>query len=219
MTPELNEVVDPVFTSVIDFLKRVEDNKAEDPQKEQGRIRNALDGARRQLAGGSEWALISNALIYWIDEMLIMTEWPGRDWCSNNNLELELLGTPMERAILFFRDASCAAALVDKSALEVFYLCVALGFRGIYRDPDADDSLSARRSMQLPDTLEEWLTQTFAGICLVEPPEPDGDPEKIDGAPPLQGHVNLIWGLYLGLILIVLGGVVFAWHIFNQTPP
>ncbi len=112
--------------------------------------------------------LAGQALIYWIDEMLIMTDWEGQDWWNNNKLETEILNTN-DRYRFFYRDAKEAAGLADKSALEVYYLCVALGFRGLYRDPESDASMAARDMLQLPPTLEQWLQQAYAGIRLARP--------------------------------------------------
>ena len=110
-----------------------------------------------KLGGKRESVLAGQALIYWIDEMLIMTDWEGQDWWNNNKLETEILDDSNDRYRFFYRDAKEAAGLPDKSGLEVYYLCVALGFRGLYRDPESDASMSARDLMQLPPTLEQWL--------------------------------------------------------------
>ena len=108
----------------------------------------------------------------------------------------------------FYRDAREAAGLPDKSALEVFYLCAALGFRGLYRDTETVESQIARESLQLPPTLEGWMEQAYAGIRLSSPPEIDGQGEPIDGVYPLEGPGLLIWASCFALILLVLAAAV-----------
>jgi len=216
MTPEFSEIFDPVFMHVIDLLDRIGQRRAGAVLVERQQVRRRLDEARLKLGGRQEAELAGKALIYWIDEMLIMTDWEGQDWWNNNKLETEILDTN-DRHRLFYRDAKEAAGLADKSALEVFYLCVALGFRGLYRDPDSDASIAAKDMLQLPPTLEEWLQQAYAGIRLAAPPDIVGERETIEGVYPLEGPVTLIWASFFGLILLVLAGVLsYLYFLSNQ---
>jgi hypothetical protein len=57
-----------------------------------------------------------------------------------------------------------AASLASKDALEVFYVGVVLGFRGLYRDPTAAAILAEPRG--LPLDLETWAKQTSMAIQL-----------------------------------------------------
>ncbi|MEI8374731.1 MAG: DotU family type IV/VI secretion system protein [Planctomycetota bacterium] len=213
MTPAFSEILDPVFLYVIDLLERINQHRAAAVAIERQQVRRRLDEALQKLGGRRESVLAGQALIYWIDEMLILTDWEGQDWWNNNKLETEILDTN-NRYRNFFVDAKESAGLADKSALEVYYLCVALGFRGLYRDPKSDDSMNAREMLQLPPTLQEWLQQAYAGIRLVPPPDFDGQREPIEGVYPLEGPVTLIWASFFGLILLVLA-TVFGYLYFH----
>jgi type VI secretion system protein ImpK len=216
MTPEFSEIIDPVFMHVIDLLERIGQHRANPVLIERQQVRRRLDEARLKLGGRQEAVLAGRALIYWIDEMLIMTDWEGQDWWNNNKLETEILEDSNDRYRFFYRDAKEAAGLTDKSALEVFYLCVALGFRGLYRDPESDASISAREMMQLPPTLEQWLQQAYAGIRLAAPPAIEGQRESIEGVYPLEGPATLIWASFFGLILVVLAGVLSYMYLVSM---
>jgi type VI secretion system protein ImpK len=208
MTPEFSDIVDPVFMHVIDLLDRISGRRANAVLMERQRIRKRLDEAILKLGGKPEGVLAGKALIYWIDEMLIMTEWEGQDWWENNKLETEILDNSDGRYSFFYRDAKEAAGLADKSALEVYFLCAVLGFRGLYRDPESDDSEIARAALQLPATLQLWLEQAYAGVRLSVPAEIDGQAEAIEGVYPLEGPATLIWAACFGLILLLLAATL-----------
>src|ERR671918_718302 len=67
------------------------------------------------------------------------TEWGSR-W-SNSKLETQKYGTN-DREFKFWDQADLAARRSDRDALEVYYLCVMLGFRG--------------RWLDRPQQLAEW---------------------------------------------------------------
>ena len=117
MTPEFSEMIDPVFLHVIDLLERIAQHRANSVMTERQQVRRRLDEARLKLGGRRESVLAGQALIYWIDEMLIMTDWEGQDWWNNNKLETEILDDSNDRYRFFYRDAREAAGLPDKSAV------------------------------------------------------------------------------------------------------
>ena len=178
MTPEFSEMIDPVFLHVIDLLERIGTASRQlgldrTTAGSQASGRSPLETWRER-----ESVLAGQALIYWIDEMLIMTDWEGQDWWNNNKLETEILDDSNDRYRFFYRDAREAAGLPDKSALEVYYLCVALGFRGLYRDPESDASMSARELLQLPPTLEQWLNRPTPAFGLRPRPRSTGSVKR-----------------------------------------
>ena len=131
------------------------------------RIRSRLDHAEAQLGRTPDWLLAKYALVAWIDEMLIVdAPWRDRDWWNENKLEWEIFQTN-SRYDLFYKKAKEAFALPQKDALETFYVCVVLGFRGLYRDPVR--GLNGGRS--LADS----------------PRSPDLDARNGDGDPPPNG--------------------------------
>ncbi len=102
-----------------------------------------------------------------------------------------------------------ASSLPRKEALETFYVCVVLGFRGLYRDPVAAAALAEPR--QLPPNLETWARQTSMAIQLGQgrPPISESS-EPIEGAPPLEGPFLLMWSSLFGVILAIFT-MIFAW--------
>ncbi len=77
-------------------------------------------------------SLAKSAIVFWIDEVLTNANWKFASEWGNSPLELELYGT-RSRAWRFFDNAADARSLESLDALEVFALCVANGFEGVYR--------------------------------------------------------------------------------------
>jgi type VI secretion system protein ImpK len=207
MTPKFSQAVDPVFSYVLGLLERIEAGENPPIKEERLRIRGRLDQAEGQLGQTVDWQLAKYALVAWIDEMLILdAPWDGRGRWKEDALEVEIFNTRM-RHELFYLKAKEATSLSHKDALEVFYLCVVLGFRGLYRDPAAAAALAEPR--QLPPDLDTWAKQTGMGIQLGQgrPQVSDGS-EPIHGAPPLEGASLLIWSVFLASMLLVLDAVV-----------
>ena len=122
-----------------------------------------LDQAEAIVGAGTEWDLAKYAIVSWIDEMLVETPWDGRDWWSNNVLEVELFNTRLCNEQFYVR-AQEASTLARRDALEVFYVCVVLGFRGLYRDPNLSMMFSAAHG--LPPDLDTWARQASLAIRL-----------------------------------------------------
>jgi type VI secretion system protein ImpK len=88
------------------------------------------------------------ALVCWLDEIFIDDSPWAAEW-KEHKLETALYGTN-ERAWAFWEQARRAEARTGTDALEVFYLCVMLGFRGDHRHD--------------PDRLQAWISATIARI-------------------------------------------------------
>src|SRR4051812_7827290 len=68
------------------------------------------------------------ALVCWLDELFVdESDWGAR-W-NERKLEVALFGTN-DRAWRFWEQARQTATRNDPDALEVYYLCLQLGFRG-----------------------------------------------------------------------------------------
>jgi type VI secretion system protein ImpK len=193
MTPEFSQVVDPVFLYVLDLLEQIEQGRRVDKgqeswEEERIRIRSLIDNAEAKLGRRDDWELAKYALVSWIDEMLIEAPWPGRDWWTENALEVAYY-TDRTAYISFYMNAGQAAKLSKRDALEVYYVCVVLGFRGVYRNEDPEEL----REHGLPPNLQAWADQTALAIRLglgrppiIEKPSPS------QGAPPLEGKFRLV---------------------------
>jgi len=211
MTPQFAEAVDPVFLDVLGLLDRIGRDEHPPPKEERLRIRGWLDQAEAILGQGPDWQLAKYALVAWIDDVLIDAPWEGRGWWKENALEVEVFNTRL-RHELFYTKAQEASALPRKDALEVFYVCVVLGFRGLYRDPAAAAVLAEPRG--LPADLESWARSTSMAIQLGQGRPPISEASVPgEGAPPLDGPFLLIWASLLGVVLAAFTAI-FAWILF-----
>jgi type VI secretion system protein ImpK len=201
MTPQFAQAVDPIFLAMLDLLDQIGQNQPVSPQNERYRLVAAVDHAEGALGGGIEWELAKYALVSWIDEMLVETPWSGRDWWSNNVLEVEYFNTRLcnER---FYTKAQEASAQSRRDALEVFYNCVILGFRGLYRDSNLASSLTAANG--LPPDLLSWTKQTAMAIRLGQgrPPLPR-QRREIQGVAPLGRRSVVVWSCAIAVMLLL----------------
>jgi type VI secretion system protein ImpK len=163
MTPKLAQAVDPIFIHVLDLLEQIKGDVHPSPQEERLKVCALLDQAEAILGGGPEWELCKYAIVSWIDEMLVDTPWSGQEWWANNVLEVELFSTRV-CSEQFFLKAQEAASMSSRDALEVYYVCVVLGFRGMYHDPHSAEMIA--RPYGLPADLETWAKQTSMSIRL-----------------------------------------------------
>lgn len=189
MRPDIANLVYPVFGHALklkDRLARGDDNTT--VQKEQSILKGLLKSeseARRwsefageitrTVAGGpSDGFLgIRYALVCWLDEIFILDSPWKSDW-SELSLEVALYGT-RDRSFKFWDQARRAEARPETDALEVFFLCVMLGFRG-----DLSDA---------PDRLKTWRDGTEAHLAQGQEREWPG-PVEVQPAinvPPLTG--------------------------------
>ncbi len=199
MTPKFARSVDRVFLCVLDLLERIEQNKPLNVNDERIRIQQNIDNAEAALGQVPEWELAKYGIVSWIDEMLIEAPWSGSDWWENNPLERKYF-FDRNAYTQFYLKAKEAAALQDKNALEVFYICVVLGFRGFY-----SGSSSAQYAEQLgvAPRLEDWPRNIATTIQLGQGRPPLEDtPILGDGAPPLDGRSQVISMSFFAITLL-----------------
>ena len=213
MTPQFAQAVDPIFLTMLDLLDQINQNQPVSPQNERYRLVAAVDYAEAALGGGIEWELAKYALVAWIDELLVETPWTGRDWWSNNVLEVQYFNTRLcnER---FYTRAQEASAQTRRDALEVFYNCVILGFRGLYRDAMLASSLTAAHG--LPPDLLSWTKQTAMAIRLGQGRQPLPRPRReIRGVPPLGRRSVVVWSCAIASMLVVVNVAYFILYVLG----
>jgi type VI secretion system protein ImpK len=200
MTPKFAQAVDPIFLHVLRLLDRVSRGENPSPQDERLGIRALIDQAEAIVGAGQEWELAKYALVSWIDEVLLETPWDGREWWGNNVLEVELFNSRLCNEQFYVR-AQEASGLTRRDALEVFYVCVVLGFRGLYREPELAYLLT--QSHGLPPDLETWAKQISLAIRLGQGRRPLAPPShEITGAPPLRAQPLVAWSWLLAVLLV-----------------
>ena len=213
MTPTFSQATDPIFLFGLNLVDRINRNETVVPLDERIRLRALFDQAQALLGSSPEWELAKYALVSWIDEVLVDLTWEGRDWWSNNVLEVEMFNTRLcnER---FFLKAKEAEALFRRDALEVFYDCVLLGFRGLYRDADLAEPLI--RVHELPSDLTTWLKQARLSIRVGQGRPPLAAPRhEIRGAPPVAARAWVIWSW---LTAVMLATTNILYFVLYRTP-
>ena len=146
MRADIAELVFPVFRLGIQVIEGLRAGSGDwqfaETQKKllallQGPVPDALKSevigdARPEVSmiGGraSAYLGIRYALACWLDEIFIEYS-PWKDQWSDNSMEVTLFGIRL-RSPKFWEQAQRAQARPTRDALEVFYLCVMLGFRG-----------------------------------------------------------------------------------------
>ncbi len=206
MTPRFAQAVDPIFLHVLGLLDRIGRDERPAALEERLRVVALLDQGEAIVGAGAEWELAKYALVSWIDEMLVDTPWDGRDWWSNNVLEVELFATRLCNEQFYVR-AQESSTLARRDALEVFYVCVVLGFRGLYRDANMANMFTAAHG--LPPDLDTWAKQASLAIRLGQGRPALAPPRReIGGAPPMRTKPLVAWS-WLAALLLVAGSVVF----------
>src|SRR5262249_62306200 len=105
---------------------------------------------------------IRYALVCWLDEIFILDSPWASEW-NERKLEEGLYGTN-DRAWKFWEQARKAEARPGTDALEVYYLCVVLGFRGDLRNA--------------PERLAGWRNTIESRIAKGQGQERQGPPGR-----------------------------------------
>lgn len=135
MNDAFAQIVGPVFQHVIDLQQQLRHDEHPPLADTRHRLLSLLGEAEQKAAVSREqahdFALARYALVYWIDEVLINSSWSysgaWRDQILEWDFYQERLGGEQ-----FYDKAREAESLTSTDPLEVFYLCVALGFQGKY---------------------------------------------------------------------------------------
>ena len=158
MTPELAQAIDGVFIYMADLLERIERNEAIDRLDERSAFLSLLQTGQQRLGAREDWPFVQYALVAWIDDLLSDIEWSGKDRWNYYRLEFDFYQS-RESDTGFFHKAGEAATRGLSDALEVCFICVMLGFRGFFREADAE---AKAKQLKLPHSLPEWIKRTVA---------------------------------------------------------
>ena len=192
------------------MLDRIDRGQPCDPAEEKAKIVKCFDAAGAQLGQSPDWTDMARYALYaWIDsELAKVRPWEGREWWQSHSLEVDYWGQGLAN-VVFFERAKEAAKLPRKDALEVFYVCVVLGFRGFYENLPEADKVRIVESVGLPPDLQSWIGQYCArrfgsaGSC---PPITDAR-RPADVAPPRYGKQTL---LGTSLLLAIIAGIAIG---------
>ncbi len=202
MRETIAQLVHPVIAQGLQLQTRLRAGERPDIDQEQAVLKDLLlsdfeslrwrefggDAASGHSAAGTEsldarqhaadhFLGIRYLLACWLDELFCnQSEW-GIRW-NEQKLEVELYGTN-DRAWKFWEQAKIARSRPGTDAVEVAYLCVALGFRGQFRND--------------PQRLRTWIDSAKRRLGKVEElawkHTTDFLPPAL--APPLRGREKL----------------------------
>jgi len=205
MTPQFAQAVDPIFLYALDLMDRIGSEEHPPPQDERTRILSLFDQAAARLPAGEQWELAKYAIVAWIDDILVQSSWNQASWWQNNVLEVEIFNTRLcfEQ---FFVNAKRAAGMPSRDALEVYYICGILGFRGLYANAQTASMLSQKHG--LPPDFPTWARQVSMSIRLGQGRRELSLPgRELYGAPPLKKKSRVVWpwlaASMLGICLVI----------------
>jgi type VI secretion system protein ImpK len=215
MSPQFSAAVDPIFLKVIALMDRIDKNEVTSPEFERQALESQLRESESQISDANAWSLAKYALASWIDDLLISSPWHGRDWWESNSLEFALFKT-RDRATKFFIEAKEATELPRRDALEVFYLCVILGFRGLYKLREAE---IIAVQLNMPMTVGGWTKNTAAAIQIRQGRPPIREtPQTPSGAPPLESRYFAVSASIATVILTMLIATLLFINRLLQAP-
>jgi type VI secretion system protein ImpK len=183
MRHELAAVVYPVLAHGLRLRERLRRGEGPDPAAEQERLTGLLGpdagAARLPEYGGDGQRFLGAryALACWLDELFVADPSWGPRW-AERPLEVALFETN-DRARNFWSQAGLARDRPDTDALEAFYLCVMLGFRG--EGPGGEG-------------LPAWREAVEARLAAAQPPDWPEKPEEFKpqgAAAPWRGRERL----------------------------
>lgn len=215
MRPEFARCIDPIFLSTMQYVERMERNDRLVASDVRATIEKRLDDAELALGNNQEWQLSKYALCSLIDALFIAAPWSGKGWWKDNCLEKKYFGDRLAHEA-FFQKAIEASGLGRKDALEVYYLCVILGFRGFYGDSNASYKQDWITRLRLPSTIEAWCNQVARGLQLRQGRPVVRDSIQVgQGARPLTGRSSMVMFAVISLVLLgcalVTAALVFDW--------
>ncbi|OYP35803.1 DotU family type IV/VI secretion system protein [Rhodopirellula sp. MGV] len=213
MTPRFADAVDPILIHAFSLMQRIDGGSEISPAEEKRTLEGLFQQADKRLDGVSDdWGLAKYALASWIDEMLIDAHlWSGQDWWRDNVLEWSLFKSRRCND-LYYVNANQALNSGFDDALQLIYVCVMLGFRGLYRDPHLNRMLIDRHG--LPAELPGWASEYASVVGQArqrwnEATAGQESDREIETALPLWSRGQMVWPWLLATLLCGLLALTF----------
>jgi type VI secretion system protein ImpK len=214
MTDAFADLVLPIFRNVIDLQDRLAWGESPSLDEVKKQTREWIEGAERRAVVDPELSrdleLAKFGIVAWIDEVLTESNW-GRshDWGSEDHvLEWDLYGSHI-RASKFYDMAERAERETSADPLEVYLLCVALGFRGLLAYNE--------------ENLREWTERVYAQVNSARPvasrPFAEDDELPRVGLAPLRGPALLIVVSILAAATVSLTVIGYLVAVHVALPP
>jgi type VI secretion system protein ImpK len=209
MNKESADLVYPIFRQGLRLKERLRRGERLNMRNEQGELRKLFrtTGAFDSAAGNGPGTFLGvrYPLACWLDEVFILDDdSPWKEEWRDEPVEFTLFRSRL-RSQLFWEQARLAETEGNADALEVFYLCVMLGFRGELRDDPG-------RLLDWRDNVEVVIGR---GRAADWPGKPADLPLPEANVPPLKAKEQLRWlmlsfALAIGL-LILIGAFLGTW--------
>lgn len=166
-------------------------------------LRDMVSRCRAAGIADGEIAEARYAIVAFIDERVLQSNWVGRGEWMSNPLQLQLYREFTAGENFFARMRALLNRGVPSAALEVYYLCLALGFTGAM--PGAGGAQAARSYL---DAARAPLTRSTRSA----PMSPHGIPSD---PYPMRARVrSLVWPLILASAAVALVGLfALAWSL------
>jgi type VI secretion system protein ImpK len=214
MQEEIAKLVFPIISHGLRLKERV-DNTMPHIDSEQATLRSFLldpqserlldfagDPAIGERASVDRFLGGRYALACWLDEILIDT--PNQNWSrawTDRKMETSLFGTN-ERAWWFWEQARKAELRATPDALEIYYLCVMLGFRGEKRNQSQQVNIWRY-------AVEERFTESGRWRS-------PNDRQVITHVPPLRGQARfrrmlVVCCILVGALIPVASFLLVSW--------
>ncbi len=185
-------LIAPVFRYVIAIQDRLELRESPTLSEVRANLVELLNEAQQGAVAKAleaDFELARYALVYWIDEILINSTWThASDW-RDHILEWDFFRERLGGE-QFYEKAKEASARSSTDPLEVFLICVALGFRGALADE--------------AEVLRTWAENAHRRICSANPPADRFLPEEPRGDDPSGGSLQPLPGKSILLAVSVL---------------
>jgi type VI secretion system protein ImpK len=155
MTDAFADVVMPIFQKVLQLLDRLFLGETRSPDEVMAQTQSWIEEAARKTLAKPDLArsfeLAKFGLVTWIDEILTDSAWgTAARWSVGVHLlEWSIYGTRVG-ASRFYDEARRAEDEGDIDALEVYLLCVTLGFKGIMAYDETE--------------LAEWVERVYGRV-------------------------------------------------------
>jgi type VI secretion system protein ImpK len=134
--------------------------------------------AKTQRKDPEETAAAKYALAALVDEVVLSSDWPGREQWADDPLQLRFFGTYLAGEGFFERlDALRTTEKTSADVLEIYYLCLLLGFKGKYGISDVERLQALRKVVQ--NELERAQSEDPKGLAphwqVTDGPDPQAD--------------------------------------------
>lgn len=224
-TPPLSEVAWPIFEFVTNFQRQVKHGIVSAPEQVRydalSALRDAEELAREEPTSERLWHdYLKAMLVYYVDYVMLNTEWDGRDYWFDNRFEtdravldhVEALGgekffedcdkVQQEYEIAERRDRRDKDELA--SLLSCYFACIRLGFKGRFHDyPQELADYTRRLFARLPAHAHTRAKELF--------PEAYQHNQELKVDYKLGMSLTIV--LSIVLIILIVAGVTFrvAW--------